>query len=108
MWLTYDVFCGAGIAVIADMALTTHFLSLLMIVCWRKHLIYPIVFYGIFAAIELTYLSSALRKVGDLPPAPASSMTDSDFHATAASEDLASPASTDTTSLVSARPQPKL
>lgn len=53
------------------MALTTHFLSLLMIVCWRKHLIYPIIFYGIFAAIELTYLSSALRKVGDLPPATA-------------------------------------
>lgn len=54
---------GAGIAVIFDMVLTTHFMTLLMITVWRKHLIYPAMFYTIFAAIELTYVSSAVRKV---------------------------------------------
>jgi KUP system potassium uptake protein len=52
-----------GIAVIFDMALTTHFMTLLMVTVWRKHLIFPAMFYTIFAAIELTYVSSAVRKV---------------------------------------------
>jgi K+ transporter len=59
---------GAGIAVIFDMVLTTHFMTLLMITVWRKHLIYPVMFYTIFAAIELTYVSSAVRKVRTLCP----------------------------------------
>jgi K+ potassium transporter len=54
---------AAGIAVIFDMVLTTHFMTLLMVTVWRKHLIFPAMFYTIFAAIELTYVSSAVRKV---------------------------------------------
>lgn len=54
---------GAGIAVIFDMVLTTHFMTLLMVTVWRKHLIFPAMFYTIFAGIELTYVSSAVRKV---------------------------------------------
>lgn len=64
--------CRTGIAVIADMLLTTHFLALLMFTVWRRNLVYPAFFYLSFAAIELTFLSSALRKVSEfsceLPP----------------------------------------
>lgn len=57
--------CGhhAGIAVIADMLLTTHFLALLMVVVWRKNMVFPAMFYIIFGSIEAVFVSSALRKV---------------------------------------------
>lgn len=55
--------CITGIAVIIDMTLTTHFMTLLMITVWRKWLGLPLLFYVVFASIELTYVSSALRKV---------------------------------------------
>lgn len=58
-----SLFLRAGIAVICDMLLTTHFMVLLMITVWRKHLIFPTAFYIAFACVELTYVSSALRKV---------------------------------------------
>lgn len=48
------------------MLLTTHFLTLLMVVVWRKHLIFPVAFYVFFGAIEATFVSSALRKVRSL------------------------------------------
>lgn len=38
-------------------------MALLMITVWRKNLIFPAAFYIVFASIELTYVSSALRKV---------------------------------------------
>lgn len=53
-----------GIAVIADMLLTTHFLTLLMVVVWRKNMVFPAMFYIIFGSIEAVFVSSALRKVG--------------------------------------------
>lgn len=53
----------AGLAVLADMLLTTHFMALVMLTIWRLPLILVAIFYCIFAPIEGTYLSSTLEKI---------------------------------------------
>ena len=51
----------AGLAVLADMLLTTHFMALVMLTIWRVPLVMVVVFYIVFAPIEATYWSSTLE-----------------------------------------------
>ena len=53
----------AGLAVLADMLLTTHFMMLVMLTIWRLPLIAVVAFYFFFAPIEATYWSSTLEKI---------------------------------------------
>ena len=52
-----------GLAVLADMLLTTHFMMLVMLTIWRLPLIAVVAFYFFFAPIEATYWSSTLEKI---------------------------------------------
>ncbi len=56
-------FSCAGLAVLADMLLTTHFMMLVMLTIWRLPLIAVVAFYFFFAPIEATYWSSTLEKI---------------------------------------------
>ena len=53
----------SGLAVLADMLLTTHFMMLVMLTIWRLPLIAVVAFYFFFAPIEATYWSSTLEKI---------------------------------------------
>ena len=63
----------AGLAVLADMLITTHFMTLVMLTIWRLPLILVVAFYFVFTPIEATYWSSTLEKVptGAPPSLPA-------------------------------------
>ncbi|GMI97544.1 ARABIDOPSIS THALIANA HIGH AFFINITY K+ TRANSPORTER 5, high affinity K+ transporter 5 [Hibiscus trionum] len=51
-----------GIAVVAVMFISTSMVSLIMLVVWKTNILLVILFFGVFAFIELTYLSSVLSK----------------------------------------------
>ncbi|KAE8705952.1 Potassium transporter 5 [Hibiscus syriacus] len=51
-----------GIAVVAVMFISTCMVSLIMLVVWKTNILFIIFFFGLFAFIELTYLSSVLSK----------------------------------------------
>lgn len=53
----------AGLAVLADMFLTTHFMTLVLICIWRVPLPIVALWYFVFAPIEGTYLSATLEKI---------------------------------------------
>ena len=53
----------AGLAVLADMLITTHFMTLVMLTIWRLPLVLVAAFYFVFTPIEATYWSSTLEKV---------------------------------------------
>ena len=53
----------SGLAVLADMLLTTHFMTLVMLTIWRLPLVAVVAFYFFFAPIEATYWSSTLEKI---------------------------------------------
>ncbi len=53
----------AGLAVLADMLLTTHFMALVMLTIWRLPMVLVLLFYLVFTPIEATYWSSTLEKV---------------------------------------------
>lgn len=48
---------------LADMFLTTHFMTLVVLTIWRLPLPFVVLWYAVFAPIEATYLSSALEKI---------------------------------------------
>lgn len=50
-------------AVLADMLLTTHFMTLVMLTVWKMPLWLCAAFYIAFAPIEATFWSSTLTKV---------------------------------------------
>ena len=54
---------------LADMLITTHFMTLVMLTIWRLPLVLVVAFYFVFTPIEATYWSSTLEKVptGDPP-----------------------------------------
>ncbi|CAK0787458.1 hypothetical protein CVIRNUC_010678 [Coccomyxa viridis] len=52
-----------GLAVLADMLITTHFMTLVMLTIWRLPLVLVVAFYFVFTPIEATYWSSTLEKV---------------------------------------------
>ncbi|KAE8726292.1 Potassium transporter 5 [Hibiscus syriacus] len=51
-----------GIAVVAVMFISTCMVSLIMLVVWKTNILFIVLFFGLFAFIELTYLSSVLSK----------------------------------------------
>jgi len=53
----------AGVAVLADMLLTTHLMTLVLLTVWKKPLWVCALFYLAFAPIEATFWSSTLTKV---------------------------------------------
>ena len=53
----------AGIAVLADMLLTTHFLTMVMLFVWKLPVPVCLLFYVLFAPVEATYWSATLGKV---------------------------------------------
>ncbi|KAL5060520.1 hypothetical protein RYX36_032124 [Vicia faba] len=54
--------CNAGIAVVFVMTLTSAFLTLIMIVIWKTHILLIISYVLIIGSVELVYLSSVLYK----------------------------------------------
>ena len=48
---------------LADMLITTHFMTLVMLTIWRLPLVLVVAFYFVFTPIEATYWSSTLEKV---------------------------------------------
>lgn len=61
-----------GLAVVLDMLLTTSFMSLIILTVWRKHWMLSLAFLLAFGAIEGTFLSASVLKVGTLPLHPVS------------------------------------
>ncbi len=53
----------AGVAVLADMLLTTHFMTLVLLTVWKLPLWVCALFYIAFAPIEATFWSSTLIKI---------------------------------------------
>lgn len=51
-----------GVAVLADMLLTTHFMTLVLLTVWKLPLWICALFYIAFAPIEATFWSSTLTK----------------------------------------------
>ena len=54
---------NTGLAVLADMLITTHFMTLVILTIWRLPLVLVVAFYFVFTPIEATYWSSTLEKV---------------------------------------------
>lgn len=63
----FDGFKGSmtvgRLAVICDMLLTTHLVTLVMVCVWRIPLVLPLAFYFVFAVIQSLLLSSTAEKV---------------------------------------------
>ena len=59
----YTVLFAAGLAVVWDMLLTSHFLTLVMVLVWQTPVYLAACFYAIFATIEALYFSASAEKV---------------------------------------------
>jgi len=57
--------------VLADMLLTTHFLTMVMLFVWKLPVPVCLLFYILFAPVEATYWSATLGKVPTGAPRPA-------------------------------------
>ncbi|EMS67744.1 hypothetical protein CFC21_054905 [Triticum aestivum] len=51
-----------GICVVTTFIITTHLMTVVMLLIWKKHVIFIALFYVVFGSIELIYLSSILSK----------------------------------------------
>ncbi|XP_066348162.1 potassium transporter 1-like [Miscanthus floridulus] len=51
-----------GICVVTTFSITTHLMTVVMLVIWKKHIVYVLLFYVVFGFTELIYLSSILSK----------------------------------------------
>lgn len=51
-----------GICVVTTFSITTHLMTVVMLLIWKKHVIFIMLFYVVFGSIELIYLSSILSK----------------------------------------------
>lgn len=54
---------GAGVAVTADMIITTNLLTIVMVMIWQKPLYVAFAFWGTLSSVELLYFSSVLFKI---------------------------------------------
>ncbi|KAM0824176.1 hypothetical protein ACQ4PT_070377 [Festuca glaucescens] len=54
-----------GICVVTTFSITTHLMTVVMLLTWKKHVIFIALFYIMFGSIELIYLSSILSKFID-------------------------------------------
>ena len=61
--LDKSCFACAGLAVVWDMLLTSHFVTLVMLTVWRIPTPLAVFFYSIFAVIEGLYFSSSVEKI---------------------------------------------
>ncbi|CAL5032356.1 unnamed protein product [Urochloa decumbens] len=51
-----------GICVVTTFSITTHLVTVVMLLIWKKHIIFVLLFYVVFSTTELIYLSSILSK----------------------------------------------
>uniref|UniRef100_A0A453J084 Potassium transporter n=1 Tax=Aegilops tauschii subsp. strangulata TaxID=200361 RepID=A0A453J084_AEGTS len=51
-----------GICVVTTFIITTHLMTVVMLLIWKKHVIFIALFYVVFGSIEMIYLSSILSK----------------------------------------------
>jgi len=51
-----------GICVVTTFSITTHLVTVVMLLIWKKHIIFVLLFYIVFGCTELIYLSSILSK----------------------------------------------
>nr|BAB32443.1 high-affinity potassium transporter [Phragmites australis] len=51
-----------GICVVTTFSVTTHLMTLVMLLIWKKHIVFILLFYVVFGFTELIYLSSILSK----------------------------------------------
>ncbi|XP_010239821.1 potassium transporter 1 isoform X3 [Brachypodium distachyon] len=59
---TTEIGNAYGICVVTVFSITTHLMTIVMLLVWRKNIIYVLSFYVIFSSIEWLYLSSILSK----------------------------------------------
>ncbi|XP_024370150.1 probable potassium transporter 11 [Physcomitrium patens] len=60
---TNEIGNAYGIAVVVVMIITTILMTLVMIIVWRKHVLLALLFFTVFMAIEVVYLSAVLFKI---------------------------------------------
>ncbi|CAL5067500.1 unnamed protein product [Urochloa decumbens] len=51
-----------GICVVTTFSITTHLVTVVMLLIWKKHIVFVLLFYVVFSTTELIYLSSILSK----------------------------------------------
>ncbi|KAF0924898.1 hypothetical protein E2562_014978 [Oryza meyeriana var. granulata] len=54
-----------GICVVTTFMVTTHLMTVVMLLIWKKHLVFILLFYVVFGFTEVVYLSSILSKFID-------------------------------------------
>ncbi|CAL5017215.1 unnamed protein product [Urochloa decumbens] len=54
-----------GICVVTTFLITTHLTTIVMLLVWKKHVIFILLFYVVFSVTEVVYLSSILSKFID-------------------------------------------
>uniref|UniRef100_A0A0D3FVE2 Potassium transporter n=1 Tax=Oryza barthii TaxID=65489 RepID=A0A0D3FVE2_9ORYZ len=54
-----------GICVVTTFMVTTHLMTVVMLLIWKKHLVFILLFYCVFGFTEVVYLSSILSKFVD-------------------------------------------
>ncbi|XP_062225522.1 potassium transporter 1-like isoform X2 [Phragmites australis] len=54
-----------GICVVTTFLITTHLMTVVMLLVWKKHVVFILLFYVVFGSIEVIYLSSILSKFID-------------------------------------------
>lgn len=58
-------FLGTGLAIITVMLVTTCLMSLVIVLCWNKSIVFSLAFLLFFGAIEVLYFSASLVKFGE-------------------------------------------
>jgi KUP system potassium uptake protein len=54
-----------GICVVTVFSITTHLMTLVMLLIWKNHMVYIVAFYVVFGLAEFLYLSSILSKFAE-------------------------------------------
>ncbi|GJN03071.1 hypothetical protein PR202_ga20475 [Eleusine coracana subsp. coracana] len=54
-----------GICVVTTFLITTHLMTVVMLIIWKKHLVFILLFYVVFGFTEMIYLSAILSKFID-------------------------------------------
>uniref|UniRef100_A0ACD5WBX0 Uncharacterized protein n=1 Tax=Avena sativa TaxID=4498 RepID=A0ACD5WBX0_AVESA len=59
---TNDIGNAYGICVVTTFSITTHLMTVVILLIWKKHVIFIMLFYVVFGSVEVIYLSSILSK----------------------------------------------
>ncbi|KAG8081811.1 hypothetical protein GUJ93_ZPchr0014g47186 [Zizania palustris] len=54
-----------GICVVSTFMITTHLMTVVMLLIWKKHIVFVLMFYVVFGGVEAIYLTSILSKFVD-------------------------------------------